>query len=149
MKEKTGMDRRGNAMIITMMLLVILTAIGVYAVSITTTEMDITLHSRVGTISRNVAEAGAHFGIDAIPNTFGIAAPAFQTLTVGTNMTATYRVTSDISGPLTIQPGYGANFRFANYDVTATLSAPPSGFTASSQVDATVNYGPIPAGTSY
>ena len=149
MKETTGMNRRGNAMIITMMLLVILTAIGVYAVSITTTEMDISLHSRVGTISQNVAEAGVYFGIDAVPITFDSAAPAFQTLTVGPNMTATYRVTSGISGALVIQPGYGANFRFANYDVTSTLSTPPSGFTASNRVDATVNYGPIPAGTSY
>jgi hypothetical protein len=142
-------DRRGSALVITMLLLIILTAIGIYAVSISTKEMGISLYSRVGTITRNVVEAGAYFAIDAIPNTFDNTAPAVQTLTVSTNMAASYRVTSSLSGPLTIQPGYGANFRFADFAVTATVSSPPSGFTTSARVDALVNYGPIPAGTSY
>lgn len=142
-------DRGGSALVITMLLLVILTAIGIYAVSISTTEMNISLNSRVGTITRNVVEAGAFFGIDAIPNTFDNTAPALQTLTVSTNMTATYRVTSAQAGPLTIQPGYGVNYRFADFDVASTVSSPPSGFTTSARVDASVNYGPIPAGTSY
>jgi len=132
-----------------MLLLVVLTAIGIYAFSISTTEMSISLNSRVGTITRNVVESGAFFGIDAIPNTFDNTAPAVQTLSVGTNMTATYSVTSLQSGPLTIQAGYGANYRFSNFDVASTVSSPPSGFTTSARVDASVNYGPIPAGTSY
>lgn len=144
-------DRGGSALVITMILLVILTAIGIYAVSISTTEMNISLNSRVGTITRNVVEAGAYFAIDAIPNTFDNTAPAVQTLTVSPNMTATYVVTSALAGPLTIQPGYGTNFRFANFDVVSTVSDnnAPTGFTTSARVDASVNYGPIPAGTSY
>ena len=135
-----------------MLLLVVLTAIGIYAISISTTEMNISLNSRVGTITRNVVEAGAFYAIDAIPNTIdntSLADVRTKTLTVSTNMTATYSVTSAQAGPLTIQPGYGVNFRFADFDVASTVSSPPSGFTTSARVDASVNYGPIPAGTSY
>lgn len=142
-------DRRGNALIITMMLLVILTAIGIYAVSISTTEMDLSLNARVGAITRNVAEAGAYFGIDAIPNMYDNTAPAIMTLTVGPNMTAQYSVTSGIAGPLTVQPGYGVNYRFADFNVGSSVSTPPTGFTAGARVDALVSYGPIPSGTGY
>jgi len=142
-------DRGGSALVITMLLLVILTAIGIYAVSISTTEMNLSLNSRVGTITRNVVEAGAFYAIDAIPNTFDNTAPARVLLNVSTNMTATYSVTSALGSPLTIQPGYGANYRFADFDVESTIFSPPSGFTTSAKVDASVNYGPIPAGTSY
>jgi hypothetical protein len=144
-------DRRGSALVITMLLLVILTAIGIYAFSISTTEMNISLNSRVGMITRNVVEAGAFYGIDAVPTTFDNTAPAVLTLAVSTGMTATYSVTSAQVGPLTIQPGYGVNYRFADFEVASTVSGnnAPTGFTTSAQVDALVNYGPIPAGTSY
>lgn len=141
--------RRGSALVITMLMLVILTAIGIYAISISSTEMTISVNSRVGTITRNVAEAGAFFAIDALPNVFDNTAPAVQTLTVSPNMTATYTAISALAGPLKIQPGYGANFRFADFDVAASVTTPPSGYTTSARVDALVNYGPIPAGTGY
>jgi hypothetical protein len=69
----TGMaanGERGSALVITLMLLLILTAIGIYAVSISTTEMGIALHSRVGTSTLNSAESGANFGIDQIPTVY-------------------------------------------------------------------------------
>ena len=49
-----------------MLLLVILTIIGIYAVDISTTDLDISLHYKIGTITRNVAESGAYVGIDVI-----------------------------------------------------------------------------------
>ena len=141
-------DRGGSALVITMLLLVILTAIGIYAVSISTTEMNLSLNSRVGAVTRNVAEAGAYYGIEQIPVTFpspGYSPPA---LTVGTNMTSSYTVTSS-SGALTILPGYGVNYRFADFTVVSRVTAPPTGFTAMAGVDALVSYGPIPSGTGY
>ena len=143
-------DRGGSALVITMLLLIILTAIGIYAVSISTTEMNISLNSRVGAVTRNVAEAGAYYGIEQIPVTYSAGGgEAIQTLTVGTNMTSSYTVSSGVVGPLTIQPGYGVNFRFTDFNVTSTVSAPPTGFTTGARVDALVNYGPIPSGTGY
>jgi len=141
-------DRGGSALVITMLLLVILTAIGIFAFSISTTEMNLSLNSRVGTVTRYVAESGAFFGIEQVPNTFpsGTTPP---NMTVGANMTAGYTVTSDISGPLSIQPGYGVNFRFADFSVVSRVSTPPTGFTTGARVDASVSYGPIPSGTGY
>ena len=63
-------NERGSALIITLMLLVILTAIGIYAISISTTEMNIALQSRVGTSTLNAADSGANVGVDNIPSVF-------------------------------------------------------------------------------
>lgn len=143
-------DRGGSALVITMLLLVILTAIGIFAFSISTTEMNISLNSRVGAVTRYVAESGAFFGIEQIPVTYPAGGGEFDnTLIVGTNMTSTYRVSSGITGPLTIQPGYGVNFRFADFNVISRVITPPTGFTAGARVDALVSYGPIPSGTGY
>ena len=143
-------DQRGSALVITMLLLIILTAIGIYAVSISTTEMGISLNSRLGAVTRYVAESGAFFGIEQIPVTFSAGGgEVTQTLTVGTNMSASYTVSSAVVGPLSIEPGYGVNYRFTNFSVTSSVSTPPTGFTAGSRVDASVSYGPIPSGTGY
>ena len=143
-------DRSGSALVIAMLLLVILTVIGIFAFSISTTEMNLSLNSRVGAVTRYVAESGAFFGIEQIPVTYPAGGgESTQTLTVGTNMTASYRVSSGIAGPLTIQPGYGVNFRFADFSVVSSVSTPPTGFTTGARVDASVSYGPIPSGTGY
>jgi len=143
-------DRGGSALVITMLLLVILTAIGIYAFSISTTEMSISLNSRVGAVTRYVAESGAFYGIDQIPVTFSAGGgEVTQTLTVGTNMTASYTVSSGVTGPLSIQPGYGVNYRFTDFSVFSSVSTPPTGFTTGARVDASVSYGPIPSGTGY
>jgi hypothetical protein len=132
-----------------MLLLVILTAIGIFAFSISTTEMNISLNSRVGAVTRYVAESGAFYGIEKIPVTFPAGGgEVTQILTVGTNMTSSYTVSSS-SGALTIQPGYGVNYRFADFNVVSRVSTPPTGFTAGAGVDASVSYGPIPSGTGY
>ncbi len=139
---------RGNAMVITLMLLVILTAIGIFAVNISTREMSVALQTRVGAETRNMAEAGAYYAIGQLPTTFPTGTPYTTTLTVGPNQTATYSVTSDLSGPLSIEPGYGANYRFANFTVQSTAQA-PTGFVGGARVDADVRFGPTPAGTGY
>lgn len=143
-------DRGGSALVITMLLLVILTAIGIFAFSISTTEMSLSLNSRVGAVTRYVAESGAFFGIEQVPVTYPAGGgEVTQTLTVGTNMTSSYTVSSGVAGPLTIQPGYGVNFRFADFNVISSVSIPPTGFNAGARIDALVSYGPIPSGTGY
>ena len=52
------------------MLLLILTAIGIYAISVSTTEMSVALQSKAGTAVINSADSGAHFGIDLVPSVF-------------------------------------------------------------------------------
>jgi hypothetical protein len=134
-------NERGSALIITMMLLLILTAIGIYAISISTTEMSIALQSKTGTATLNSAESGAHFAMDMIPN-----------LVTNDNATLTdqsrYSVTSWATGGMTLKPGFGANYRFADFGVDSTGNPPPQ-FVGQRRVQAVVNYGPVPVGTMY
>jgi len=133
---------RGSALIITLMLLLILTAIGIYAISISTTEMSIALQSKTGTATLNSADSGANFGIDQVPNVFTTAYTA--TLSDGSSYSGTSRAT----GALTLKPGFGANYRFADFAVTSTGTPPPQ-FAGQRIVEAVVNFGPVPVGTMY
>lgn len=141
-------DETGSALAITMLILVILTVIGIYVVNISTTEMDISLHYKIGTITRNTAESGVYVGIEELPTTYPAGSDCTVTMTSGTNMTSTYTIRSDLSGPMKMEAGYGTNFMFASYSVISHGTA-PSGFTGGVRVDADVTFGPMPAGTSY
>ncbi len=136
------MNRRGNSMVITMLLLVVLTAIGIYAVSISTTEMDISIQTKVGRAVFNAAEAGANFALDQIPNV----STSGYTATLPDQ--SSYVATSRVTGAMTLRPGYGSNFRFADFEVTSRGQA-PSAFVARRTVQVVVLYGPVPVGTMY
>jgi hypothetical protein len=138
----TTANERGSALVITLMLLLILTAIGIYAVSISTTEMNIALHSRVGTATLNSADSGANWGIDQIPNVFTAA------ITATLADQSSYSLTSRATGLMTLRPGFGSNFRFADFEVTSQGRAPTQ-FVATRNVQAVVIYGPVPVGTMY
>ena len=134
-------NERGSALIITMMLLLILTAIGIYAISISTTEMSIALQSKTGTATLNTSESGAHYAIDQIP----------IPLTAYTDNLAdqsSYSVSSWATGGMTLKPGFGANYRFADFMADSTGTAPPP-FVAQRRVQAVVIFGPVPVGTMY
>jgi hypothetical protein len=143
-------NERGSALIITLMLLLILTAIGIYAISISTTEMSIALQSKTGTATMNAAEAGVAFGIDNIPNT--IPSPGYIGNLPGYIGTLTgsgaYQVTVRATPIFTPQPGYGANFMFQDFNVDGTGTAQP-GFVGTKGIAAVVSYGPQPIGTMY
>ena len=134
-------NERGSALIITLMLLLILTAIGIYAISISTTEMSTALQSKTGTATLNSAESGAHYAIDLVPNPV-------------TNDNATladqsrYNVSSWATGWMTLKPGFGANYRFADFMADSTGTAPAS-FVGQRRVQAVVIFGPVPVGTMY
>jgi len=137
----TMLNERGSALIITLMLLLILTAIGIYAISISTTEMSIALQSKTGTATMNAADAGVAYGIDQIPNTV-----TSYTGTLPGN--TSYQVTTAATPNFTIKPGYGGNLRFQDFNVAGQGTAPP-GFTGTRGIAAVVIYGPMPMGTMY
>ncbi|TFH29085.1 MAG: hypothetical protein E4G97_07815 [Deltaproteobacteria bacterium] len=139
--EMTLSNERGSALIITMMLLLILTAIGIYAISISTTEMSIALQSKTGTAMLNSAESGASLGIDQIPTTL-------TDCTVTLPGDTSYIVTTVATPNFTIRPGYGANFAFQDFNVAAQGMV-PSVFAGSRSIAAVVIYGPQLLGTMY
>ena len=47
-----------------------------------------------------------------------------------------------------MRPGFGSNFRFADFEVQSQGQSPPQ-FAAQRMVDVVVNYGPVPVGTMY
>jgi hypothetical protein len=136
------MGERGSALVTHLMLLVILTAIGIYAISISTTEMNMAVQSRVGTAALNSADAGANYGIDNVPNT--IMFPVAGALPDQ----STYSVTSRTTGVMTLRSGYGGNYRFVDFEVTSTGSPPPA-YAGTRGVQAVVDFGPLPTGTMY
>ena len=135
-------NERGSALIITLMLLLILTAIGIYAISISTTEMSIALQSKTGTMLLNSADSGANYGIDQIPSVFtGL---QHGTLPDGSS----YDWKSRTTETMTTKPGYGANYAFVDFEVESTGNPTPQ-FAGQRTVQAVVNYGPVPVGTMY
>lgn len=135
-------EESGSALIISLVLLVILTMIGIYAISISTTEFGMATQSKTGTIALNAAEAGAYYGIDFLPSPL----PG-GTVTLPNN--ATYEVTwTDSNVPPDIVVGYGTNYRYVYFNVNSTGHA-PSPFVANRRILAEVGYGPLPYGTMY
>jgi hypothetical protein len=136
-------NERGSALIITLMLLLILTAIGIFAISISTTEMGIALQSKTGTALLNTADSGANYAIDKIPN--------LVTNSAGTGPLAdqsSYNVSSWATGTGTVKPGYGAAYYFPDFLADSTGTA-PSPFVGQRKVQAVVNFGPVRKDTSY
>lgn len=135
-------SERGSALIITLMLLLILTAIGIYAISISTTEMSVALQSKTGTATLNAADSGANFAIDLIPNVL-----LATDCTVILRDNSWYTVRSQMKEQV-IKPGFGANYRFYDYEVGST-GRPPAQFVGLRTVEAVVDFGPVPTGTMY
>lgn len=134
-------NERGSALVITLLLLLILTAIGIYAIGVSVGEIDVTLQSKVAAATLNAAEAGTYVGIDQIPN--------LVTAFAGTLSNSTsYTVTSLFTGNMSILPGYGVNYRFADFQVDSQGSAPPE-FVARRTITAVTSFGPVPIGTMY
>ena len=137
-------NERGSALIITMMLLLILTAIGIYAISVSTTEMSIALQSKRGTALLNSADSGANRGFDLIPILVDNTSVFFHgVLPDGTeNDMGSWDTTNR-----TLKPGYGSNLWFPDYAVQSKGYHPQ--FLAGREVQAVINYGPVPNTTMY
>jgi type IV pilus assembly protein PilX len=130
----------GSALVIALIFLVILTALGIYAVSVSVSEFQMATALRQGEVMRNAAEAGAYTGIDALP-----------VMNVVTNATlsngASYDITPTSAGSEPM-PGFDSNWARAVFNVRAT-GRPQAPFGGQRAIDAGVSYGPIPAGTGY
>jgi len=131
---------RGTALVIAMLLLVILTALGLYAVSITSSELEMANYTRAGRSALNAAEAGGYYGIDTLP-----------VMTTATGFTlangSTYNVATTSVGAEAI-PGYDTGWVRVVFNVRST-GRPPGAFTGQRIIDAGAAYGPVPSGTGY
>lgn len=142
MRDRRLGGESGSALIISLILLVILTLIGIYAISISTTEFEMATYNKTGKIVLNAAEAGAYYGADQVPNTMdNVTLPPLPNQ-------SSYTVSVVATSNLSIRPGYGSNFFFQDFQVISQ-GHPPPGLTANRGVEAVVMFGPNPAGTMY
>ena len=133
-------EEEGSALVIAMLLLVILTIIGIYAIQISTSEFGMATQTKMGKISMDAAEAGAYAGIDALPVMTSVTGASLPN-----GATFDFAATSTGSEPMT---GFDTNWSQAVFNVRA-VGHPPSAWTGQKMVDAGVAYGPVPAGTGY
>ncbi len=140
--ERMG-NRQGSAIILAMFLLVLLSAAGMYAVSLPVPVGENLQQQYLSAVARNMARAGAHAAIARLPDVFPDASPYIRRIPVGPNAMGRYAVTSRRTGRLDDAPGHGREFPYGNYSLVSEGSV--SGvFRGTFQVRAEVRFGRVP-----
>ena len=140
MARPVPLGDRGSALVIALVLLVILTMIGIYAVSVTVSEIEMASAVKNGKAAIDAAQAGAYTGIDALP---------VATIVIGAPLSnaATFDITPTSVGVESV-PGFDTNWARVVFNVHSVgHPAPPAA--GSRTIDAGVAYGPVPSGTGY
>ncbi|MGZ8429702.1 MAG: hypothetical protein ACXWWV_08430 [Candidatus Deferrimicrobiaceae bacterium] len=133
---------RGSAVLVSMLLLVILSALGMYVVTVPVgTGESASRHHRAA-VARNMARAGANAAIARFPVVNSDGSPYVRRIPVGTDVTGRYSVTSRKAGT---EIGPGPVSGFEEYDLVSVGSVAdlPGGDV---RVVARIRYGPDPAG---
>ena len=107
---------RGSAIVLSMLLLVILSALGMIMVSVPVgTGESASRHHRTA-VARNMARAGANAAIARFPVVNPVGSPYVRRIPIGPAVTGRYSVTSRKAG-MGIVPGPGAVPGFEEYDL--------------------------------
>lgn len=133
-------NRKGSALVVTMLLLVVLTALGIYAVGLSTSGIESASGEERERAARNAAEAGAWHGIDRLPFP-----PAERGVLLPNG--ARYDVTVSPSGTEPL-PGYDGAWMRATFRIRSTGIAPRTDrIRGVTEVESA--FGPVPSGTGY
>ena len=151
-------NKNGVALVIALIMLLILTFIGISAISTTTFETNITGNERVGTDAFYASEAIFQVGLrqlDDPVSTIKTKAIDFREQTgrrIGENSYGWSGGPKDKDSPKDLlsfglypKAGYDSSWAFNRYQINATGES----FRAMKEVEAQVSYGPFPAGTQY
>jgi hypothetical protein len=98
-------DRRGSAVVLAMLLLVLFSAIGMYAVSLPYSGSGTRPKHALETIAGNMARAGAHAAIARLPEVIPQESPYVRRFPVGRTVTGKYEAISrrTAAGEFTVQ----------------------------------------------
>jgi len=143
MRGTDPMDRcRGSAIVLSMLLLVILSALGMYVVSVPVGTGESSSRHHRAAVARNMARAGANAAIARFPLVSPGGSPYVRRIPVGPNLTGRYSVTSRKTGA---EIGSGRGAGFEEYDLVSVGSVTdlPDGDV---RVEARIRYGPDPNG---
>jgi hypothetical protein len=132
--------RRGSAIVLSMLLLVILSALGMYVVSVPVGTGESAGRNHRTAVARNMARAGANAAIARFPVVSPVGSPYVRRISVGSNVTGRYSVTSQKAGP-EIGPGSGSGSGFEEYELVSvgSVTEAPEGYV---RVAARIRYGP-------
>lgn len=136
-------SRKGSAIVLAILFLVLLNAIGMYAVSLTGSVAEGQQLHYQAAVARNMARAGAHAAVARLPAVFPESAPYVRGMAIAPGITGRYTVTSLKSGEVKGTAGKGIVFE--DYAITSegTVSGVPG---AMYRVRAEVRIGRISAG---
>jgi hypothetical protein len=140
-------NKNGVALVIALIMLLILTFIGISAISTTTFETNIAGNERVGTDAFYASEAIFQVGLNQLPDT----KPMPRT-SIGKDSSGWSGSPQDKGSPKELasfglynKGGYDSSWAFKRYQINATGES----LGAMKEVEAQVSYGPLPAGTQY
>ena len=135
---------RGSAIVLSMLLLVVLSALGMYAVSAPVGTGESVSRQHRAAVARNMARAGANAAIARLPIVSPEGSPYIRRIPVGSNVTGRYSVTSRKAG-VEIGRGSAGAAVFEEYDLVSVGSVTdlPEG---DARVAARIRFGPDPAG---
>ena len=140
-------NKRGVALIVALIMLLILTFVGISAISTTTFETNISGNERVGTVAFYASEAIFQMGLDQLPDTKTIARTKIGDDSYGWSGSPTDKGSpkSLVSFGLHSRAGFDSSWTFKRFQVNATGES----FLATKETEAQVSYGPLSAGTQY
>jgi type IV pilus assembly protein PilX len=144
-------SQEGVALIVALIILLVLTLIGISAISTSTFETSLSGNERVATDAFYIAEAGVQRAINQLPNTTAIARTQ-----LGQSLNQSYYWSgspADRNSPKDLialgkypRTGFSAEtFEFQFYQVDATGQS----FGATKQIEVQASAGPYGAGTNY
>jgi len=131
-------NKNGVALVIALIMLLLLTFIGISAISTTTFETNIVGNERVGTDAFYASEAIFQVGLNQLPDTTAIARRKIGKDSYGWSGGPKYKESLQ-------RAGYDSSWAFNRYQINATGGS----FSATKEVEAQVSYGPFSAGTQY
>lgn len=134
---------RGSAIVLAMLLLVLLSGLGMYAVSLPVSVGEGSQPLDPSAVARNMARAGAHAGIALLPRMFPDAAPYVRRMPAGTGATGRYSVISRRIDGASEAPRAGKKPGFDDYALVSEGSA-SGGVGARYRVRVEVRVGPFP-----
>lgn len=147
MRENIFKDSKGYALVIALVMLLVLTIIGISAITTTTYETAISGNERIGTDAFYAAEAGIQVVLNQLPDT----TPVSRTK-LGEESYYWSGSPKDKSSPKGVEPfgsypkpGYETSWVFSRFKANATGES----FGATKEIEVQVSYGPLPAGTQY
>jgi Tfp pilus assembly protein PilX len=145
MEKNILINEKGVALIIVLLMLLILTLIGISAISTTTFETNISGNERVGTNAFYAADAGVQMGLNQLPDTKLISVRA-----IGTDSYCWSGSLTDKGSPKPLT-NYGlysppllfsSEWKFYRYQVNATGES----FGAMKEVEVQATWGPFKTG---